>query len=42
MPLLQEEFNKRFYEFKSVRPEYLFCPLPLKVNNKRLSRRYEI
>jgi len=39
--LLQAEFGKRFYEFKIMRPEYFFCPLPLKVDKKRLSRRSE-
>ena len=41
IPLLQEEFGKRFYEFKTMRPEYFFYPLPLKVDNKRLPRRSE-
>jgi hypothetical protein len=34
IPLLQEEFDKRFYDFKIMRPEYMFCPLPLKVDNE--------
>jgi hypothetical protein len=34
IPLLQEEFDKRFYDFKIMRPEYLFCPLLSKVDNE--------